>query len=119
MAMYGAAKIYEVLGWKAQHQATEQYSHMELFSLSKEDLTILVPKSITDRKAVQLESLLLDGGFKIAKVALDEEDEITQSLGTAIYLQVLAWRTASKLGVKECSFKTKKTHLRISDTMIY
>jgi fructoselysine-6-P-deglycase FrlB-like protein len=119
MAMYGAAKIYEVLGWKSQYQATEQFSHMELFSLSEGDGVLLIPDSREDRKMAQLESLLAGGGWNVAKISLIDSDEVICSIETAMHLQVLVWRTALRLGLEECSFKRKEKHLHISDTMIY
>jgi fructoselysine-6-P-deglycase FrlB-like protein len=119
MAIYGAAKIFEVLGSKSQYQATEQFSHMELFSLSEGDFVLLVPASRDDRKAAELEGLLSGGGWNVAKTNLIEGDEGVHSILTSMQLQVLVWRTALRLGLEECSFKKKEKHLRISDKMIY
>jgi fructoselysine-6-P-deglycase FrlB-like protein len=119
MAMYGAAKTYEVLGWKSQYQATEQFSHMELFSLDEGDGVLLIPDSREDKKMAQLEDLLAGGGWNVAKISLIDGDEVVQSIESAMHLQVLVWRTALRLGLEECSFKRKEKHLRISDTMIY
>jgi hypothetical protein len=119
MAIYGAAKIFEVLGWKSQYQATEQFSHMELFSLSESDFALLIPRSGADEKMAQLEHLLASGGWNVAKINPVESDEVVHSIVTAMHLQVLVWRTALRLGLEECSFKKKEKHLRISDAMIY
>jgi len=119
MAMYGAAKIYEVLGWKSQYQATEQFSHMELFSLDEEDGVLLIPDFRGDRKMAHLESLLAGGGWNVAKISPIDGDEVVHSIQAAMHLQILVWRTAIRLGLEECSFKMKEKHLRISDTMIY
>jgi fructoselysine-6-P-deglycase FrlB-like protein len=119
MAIYGAAKIFEVLGSKSQYQATEQFSHMELFSLSYGDFVLLIPASEADEKMAQLEGLLARGEWNVAKTSLIGGDEVVHSILTSMQLQVLAWRTALKLGLEDCSFKKKEEHLRISDTMIY
>jgi fructoselysine-6-P-deglycase FrlB-like protein len=119
MAVYGAAKIFEVLGSKSQYQATEQFSHMELFSLSQGDFVLLIPASGEDRKAALLEGTLTRGGWKVAKISLNESDEVVHSILTSVRLQVLVWRTAQRLGLEECSFKKKEKHLRVSDKMIY
>jgi fructoselysine-6-P-deglycase FrlB-like protein len=119
MAIYGAAKVYEVLGWKSQYQATEQFSHMELFSLSEGDFVLLIPASRADEKAAQLEDLLTGGGWNVAKTSLNEDDQVVHSILTSMQLQVLVWRTALRLGLEECSFKRKEKNLRISDNMIY
>jgi fructoselysine-6-P-deglycase FrlB-like protein len=119
MAIYGAAKVYEVLGWKSQYQATEQFSHMELFSLSDRDFVLLIPAPGSDEKVAQLEGLLAGGGWNVARTSLIEGDEVVHSILTAMQLQVLVWRTTLRLGLEECSFKKKEKHLRISDKMIY
>jgi glucosamine 6-phosphate synthetase-like amidotransferase/phosphosugar isomerase protein len=119
MPIYGAAKIFEVLGSKSQYQATEQFSHMELFSLSDGDFVILIASSEMDWKAAQLEDLLAGSGWNVAKTSLNEDDEAVHSLLTSMQLQVLVWRAALRLGLEECSFKRKEKNLRISDQMIY
>jgi fructoselysine-6-P-deglycase FrlB-like protein len=119
MAIYGAAKIFEVLGSKSQYQATEQFSHMELFSLSDGDFVILIASSEMDWKAAQLEDLLAGSGWNVAKTSLNEDDEVVHSLLTSMQPQVLVWRAALRLGLEECSFKRKEKNLRISDQMIY
>jgi hypothetical protein len=119
MTIYGAAKIFEVLGSKSQYQATEQFSHMELFSLSEGDFVLLIPAPEADVKAAQLEDTLTHGGWKVAKTSLNEGDEVVHSILTSMQLQVLVWRTALRLGLEEFSFKKKEKHLRISDKMIY
>jgi fructoselysine-6-P-deglycase FrlB-like protein len=119
LAMYGAAKIYEVLGWRSQYQATEQFSHMELFSLSEKDVVLVLPDSTEDNKAVGLENLLRANGWNVARVDSWHDDAISGSIRIAICLQILAWRTALKAGLQECSFKLKGRHLRVSDEMIY
>ena len=41
LAMYAAAKFYEVLGYDARHVRTEQFSHMEVFSAHEGDTVML------------------------------------------------------------------------------
>jgi DNA-binding MurR/RpiR family transcriptional regulator len=119
MAIYGAAKIFEVLGSKSQCQATEQFSHMELFSLSEGDFVLLISASGQDRKVARLEELLTSGGWDVAQTSFNESDEVIWSILTSMQLQVLVWRTALRLGLEECSFKKKEKQLSISDIMIY
>jgi len=119
MAMYGAAKMYEVLGWRSQYQATEQFSHMELFSLCERDVVLLLPDSSKDSKAGRLENLLRGNGWKVARIDPGYDDAILGSIATAMCLQILTWRVALKAELKECSFKAKGRHLHLSDEMIY
>ena len=41
LAVYAAAKFYEVLGYDARHARTEQFSHMEVFSAHEGDTVML------------------------------------------------------------------------------
>ena len=41
LAMYCAAKFYEILGYDAHYSRIEQFSHMELFSAQKGDTVII------------------------------------------------------------------------------
>ena len=41
LAMYAAAKFYEVLGYDARYARTEQFSHMEVFSAHEGDTVVL------------------------------------------------------------------------------
>lgn len=41
LAMYAAAKFYEVLGYDARHARTEQFHHMEVFSAREGDTVML------------------------------------------------------------------------------
>jgi hypothetical protein len=66
-----------------------------------------------------LEGALTRGGWKVVKIGPNEGDEVVHSILTSMELQVLAWRTALRLGLEECSFKKKEKNLRISDEMIY
>jgi len=119
LAMYGMAKIYEVLGFKSQCQRTEEFSHMELFSLTKDDLVLVMPENGSDRNAEKLHSLLEENSLKTALLPPRFRNEIEESVRRAIYLQVLAWRSAKKRGMMECSFINRGELLKISDKMIY
>jgi glucosamine 6-phosphate synthetase-like amidotransferase/phosphosugar isomerase protein len=119
LAVYGKAKIFEVLGAKAQSQRTEQFSHMELFSLTKDDVTIIIPEGQGDLQARMLQAMLEEGSFKTVMLQPRFRDVIEESLRVAIYLQVLAWKTAKDRGMKDCAFINKSDLLRISDRMIY
>ena len=50
LAMYCAAKFYEVLGYDAHYCRIEQFSHMELFSAKKGDTVIIFEDKNTHNK---------------------------------------------------------------------
>jgi len=119
LAVYGKAKIYEVLGSKAQSQRTEQFSHMELFSLTKNDLVIMMPEDESDTQAKRLHSLLKDNSIRTALLPLRSRNEIEESIRKAIFIQVLAWTAARDKGISECAFINQEELLKLSDRMIY
>lgn len=118
-ATYGKAKIFEVLGSKAQSQRTEQFSHMELFSLTEDDLTIILPEDENDLQARTLQALLEENSFKTALLLPRGRGKVEESLRAAISLQVLAWKAAKDLGMTDCAFINKSELLKVSDRMIY
>ncbi|WP_455368986.1 SIS domain-containing protein [[Eubacterium] cellulosolvens] len=119
LAIYGKAKIYETLGSKSNSQRTEQFSHMELFSLRKDDLVIIMPEKNSDDQAIKLHNLLAEQSFKTLILNPNEHNEIERSIASAIYLQVLTCKNAEIKGIKECAFINRTNLLDISDKMIY
>lgn len=119
LALYGKAKIFEVLGAKAQSQRTEQFSHMELFSLRRDDVTIIIPEGEDDIQARMLQASLDEDSFKTVMLPPRCRDMIEESLRVTIFLQVLAWKTAKDRGMMDCAFINRSDLLRISDRMIY
>jgi fructoselysine-6-P-deglycase FrlB-like protein len=119
LAIYGKAKIFEVLGSKSNSQRIEQFSHMELFSLTKDDLVIILPENNHDDQAIKLHNLLEEQSFRTLMLSIDQHNEIERSLAAAIYLQVLTWKNAEMKGIKECAFINRRNLLDISDKMIY
>ena len=61
-SIYGVAKIYELLGWRAQASLLEEFSHMPLFSLSALD-RVNVIGSPEGRKGERLCERLKDSGY--------------------------------------------------------
>ena len=68
MALYAAAKTYEFFGSRAQAEQLEQFSHMELFSLRKEDSVSVFSSS--DRMAMgkKLVAALCANGYSASLV---------------------------------------------------
>ena len=120
LTLYGAAKVYETLGWRAQCQHLEQFSHMELFSLTSGDTVIILssPQEVNGRSVKLVEALRgLDINTYLLKS--EAEDYVNLCLNTAIHLQVLAWTLAVRKGLSDCAFLTKRSLLKASDKMIY
>jgi fructoselysine-6-P-deglycase FrlB-like protein len=68
-SIYGVAKIYELLGGRAQASLLEEFSHMPLFSLSTSD-SVNVIESSEGHKGGRLYESLKEGGFASSLIRL-------------------------------------------------
>ncbi|MEM3380952.1 MAG: hypothetical protein QXQ11_02190 [Candidatus Bathyarchaeia archaeon] len=118
-AIYGKAKILEVFGSKTQAQLTEQFSHMDLFSLTRRDLTIIIQDGPKDQLAEKLHRLLSEKSYRTVLLTMDGGDRVEASIRITLHLQLLVWMNAVRLGIKECAFSTSRELLSLSDEMIY
>jgi len=118
LALYGAAKINEVLGAKAEAVYPEQLGHAMLFSIDKEyDLIICL--STGPDKARQLHELLGKNGFRTSIPASSENNPVQRSLNIAIYLQQLSLAIAKRKRMAECAFLSDMKRLNLSNKMVY
>ena len=116
-SVYGAAKIYEILGGRAQASLLEEFSHMPLFSLSTLD-RVNVIESPNGRKGEQLQGKLADGGYSSSLVRL-EGDPVERLYLLVFSMQRAVIEAARKEGLKIPYFLGAKKKMRISDEMIY
>ena len=117
VSVYGAAKISEILGHKAQAEHLEQFSHVELFSLKDDDLVIFLGRP--SRKSALLRVRLSEAGFNVFALEFQLKTPAEMAISLSIYLQILVWKNAIDLGVDECAFLMRRELLRISDALIY
>ena len=118
LSLYGAAKINEMLGAKAEALYPEQLGHAKLFTIDKKRDFILCISSGHD-KAMETHQLLHKDGFQSLVVAFPDSHVVNRSLKIAIYLQRLAVSLARKKGIKECAFLSDKSRLNLSNRIIY
>jgi len=118
LSIYGAAKINEVLGTKAESIYPEELGHAKLFTMDKKR-DVIVCISLGRDKAMETHGLLREHGFRSSILALPKGHVVTSSLKIAIYLQRLALSLARRKRVKECAFLTDKKMLKLSNRMIY
>jgi glucosamine 6-phosphate synthetase-like amidotransferase/phosphosugar isomerase protein len=116
-SIYGVAKIYELLGRRAQASMLEEFSHMPLFSLAKSD-TVNVIESVTGNKGLRLCSLLKKNGYRSSLIRL-KGGRIQRLYSLVFAMQIAAIRAAKSEGLKAPYFLGAKEKLRISDAMIY
>jgi D-arabinose 5-phosphate isomerase GutQ len=116
-SVYGVAKIYELLGWRAQASLLEEFSHMPLFSLSTSDSVNVIEPS-GGGKGEKLCERLKAGGYPSSLVRL--EGGRVESLYLLVFaVQMAAMDAAKQEGLKVPYFLGAKKKLRISDEMIY
>jgi fructoselysine-6-P-deglycase FrlB-like protein len=118
LALYGAAKINEVLGAKAEATYPEQLGHAKLFTMDKKRDIIVCISSGRD-KAMKTHELLQKSGFRSSVLTFPDSSTVNESLRFAIYLQRLAVSLARRKGLKECAFLSDKSRLNLSNRMIY
>lgn len=116
LAMYGCAKMYEVLGIRAQCAMLEQFCHMELFSVKNND-TILVLSD--DKKTKELSSKLVNDGYKALAFKPKGKTLAEDLLYYSMFLQLIALHTAKRLKLDECYFITNDRLRKTSSSLIY
>jgi fructoselysine-6-P-deglycase FrlB-like protein len=118
LSLYGAAKINEVLGAKAEAIYPEQLGHAKLFTIDKRRDRIVCISSGHD-KAVETHQLLRKQGFHSSILAFPNSHVVNRSLRIAIHLQQLALYLARRKRIKECAFLSDRKRLNLSNKMIY
>lgn len=116
IAMYCAAKFYEVLGYDAHYCRIEQFSHMELFSAKKGDTVIIFEEKNNHTK--QLEQCLKNIGMNIVYPDVPFK-KLDQIFFCTFFSQMIALYEAKKKKMKECHFVVAKNIRNVSNQMIY
>ena len=118
LAMYCAAKIYEVLGYDAHYVKIEQFSHMELFSVKKGDTVIIFEEENSHNKLLA-ESLRKININVIHPTGNIPKKKISQILYFVFFSQLLSLYEAKRKKKRDCYFVTAKKIRNISNQMIY
>jgi len=116
LAMYCAAKFYELLGHDTHYCKLEQFSHMELFSAKKGDTVIIFEEKNPHTK--QLSSLLKKNGINVIHPNIPSA-KLSQMLYCTFFSQLLPLIEAKKKRKKDCHFVLAKNIRNISNQMIY
>ena len=116
-SVYGAAKIYELLGRRAQAALTEEFSHMQLFSLAASD-AVNIATSSNEPKGMRLREALEDNGFSCSLLELPGP-RIERLFTLVFTLQLAAIEDAAARGLVHPYFLSARRKLRVSDRMIY
>ena len=117
LALYGAAKVFEILGLTAFYERLEQFSHMELFSTKPGDTVIIFEQK--NKHNFLLSKNLKNAGINVIHPTLNYNDKISQFLFYTFFSQLVPLFLAKKNQQKECHFVMAKKLRKISDNMIY
>jgi fructoselysine-6-P-deglycase FrlB-like protein len=117
LSIYGAAKVYEFLGARAQASMLEEFSHMQVFSLSASDCVNVI-ESPTGTKGELLAEKLGKAGFDVSLIR-PEGDSIERLYNLVLAIQTAAIGAARKRGLRSPYFLRAGKKLKISDEMIY
>lgn len=116
VAMYCAAKFYEILGYDVHYSRIEQFSHMELFSAKKGDTVIIFEEKNSHSK--QLGKNLKKIGINLVHPNMPS-DKISQVIFCILFSQHLSLYEAKRKRKKECYFVMAKNIRNVSNQMIY
>ncbi len=116
LAMYCAAKFYELLGYDAHYCRIEQFSHMELFSSKKGD-TVIIFEEKTHHN-MQLAKNLRKIGINVIHPDVPSE-KITQMIYCTFFSQMISLNEAKKQKKKDCHFIMADKIRNVSNQMIY
>ena len=116
LAMYCAAKFYEILGYDAHYSRIEQFSHMELFSAKKGDTVIIFEEKNSHNK--QLGRNLKKVGINVIHPIIPSQ-KISQMLYCTFFSQQVVLFEAKKKRKKDCHFVTAKKIRNVSNQMNY
>jgi fructoselysine-6-P-deglycase FrlB-like protein len=117
VAMYCAAKFYELLGYDAHFERIEQFSHMELFSAKKGDSVIIFEEK--NKHNANLVKNLKKVGLDVIHPVLDSKNKTSQIIYYTFFSQLLPLFEAKKRNKQNCHFVLAKKLRKVSDNMIY
>jgi len=116
VAMYCAAKFYEVLGYDVHYCKIEQFAHMELFSAKKGDTVIIFEEKNSHNK--QLVQYLKKIDMNVIHPNIPEK-KLDQIVFCVFFSQMIALYEAKKKKMTDCHFVIAKNIRNVSNQMIY
>jgi D-arabinose 5-phosphate isomerase GutQ len=117
IAMFCAAKLYEVLGLDAHYAGVEQFSHMELFSAKKGDTVIIFEEK--NRHISQLAMYLKKYGLHVVQMQPNTKNIQEVILFFIFVSEFITLYHAKKKNMKDCFFVRAKKLRDVSSSMIY
>jgi len=117
VAMYCAAKFYEILGIDAYYERIEQFLHMGLFSAKLGDTVIIFEEKNSHN--LRITKNLKKLGLNVYQPNSGTKDKISQVIFFSLFSQLTPLSHAKKNHQKECFFVTAKKLRNASSNMIY
>ena len=117
IAMYGAAKFYEILGSDVYYERIEQFMHMGIFSANQGDTVIIFEEKNSHN--IRIVKNLKKLGLKVFQPNSGTNDKISQVIFFTLFSQLTPLFHAKKNHQKECFFVTAKKLRSASSDMIY
>jgi len=117
IAMYSAAKFYEILGNDAYYERIEQFMHMGIFSANRGDTVIIFEEK--NPHNTRITKNLKKLGLKVFQPNPGTKDKISQVIFFSLFSQLTPLFHAKKNHQKECFFVTAKKLRSASSNMIY
>jgi glucosamine 6-phosphate synthetase-like amidotransferase/phosphosugar isomerase protein len=117
IAMYGAAKFYELLGKDAHYERIEQFMHMGVFSANPGDTVIIFEEK--NPHNVRISKNLKKFGLRVFQPDSGTKDKISQVIFFSLVSQLTPLFYAKKKHQKDCYFVTAKKLRHASSVMIY
>lgn len=116
IALYGAAKMYEVLGHDAHYERIEQFSHMGMFCARPGDTVILLEQK--NKHATSLARHLAKLDLNVCHPCISA-NKMDQVVFYTFVLQLATLNVATKMHLSDCHFVRSKKIRNASSAMIY
>lgn len=119
VALYSAAKVYELLGQRAFSETLEEYSHLQPFSSRKSDAVNIYSCFDTLGKGRKLQKALAGHGYTSSLIETKGTNAMERFFHAVFVAQLSVLQKAEASGLSEPNFLRDKGRLEISDDMIY
>ncbi len=119
IAVYCAAKVYEILGYRADAEQLEEFSHMELFSLKASDSVIIFSAFDPARVGARLHAALRSKGYITSLLEPYSPNTVETIFYYAFLSQLAPLAKAQAEGLSEPYLAGARKKLQVSDSMIY
>lgn len=119
VSLYATAKLNELLGGRSHPALLEEFSHMELFSLSRSDTVNVFPQFDSKRLASRLCKSLRRDGYSGVLLQTWGRNDVERIFHSVFLVQLGVLEAAMKRGLTRPHFLDAEKLLRTSDAMIY